>query len=173
MFMHVPVGGQAEVREVMSTAPVAWKNVLVLENISSIMTLQMKVSDMEIQLLDASRGQAAVTKDNILHVLLSSAPSHQLFGSARRRAQPPVSSCPLLPQDTGTETSIRLPPHKTSTPTHITTGLFLRSALTAHSSGSCSTLLSTRSRHISSPPRSTRPRTRRSAVCGMEAVGAT
>lgn len=57
MLLSVPPGSIEEVREVMQKAPVAWKTILVLENVTSVMELQVRVSDMEPQLLEASRMQ--------------------------------------------------------------------------------------------------------------------
>ena len=53
MLLHVPVGGTEEVREVMATAPGAWKNVLVLETVPSVTKLQVRISDYEGRLLQA------------------------------------------------------------------------------------------------------------------------
>lgn len=71
MLLHMGVGTAAEVREVMANAPVSWKNILVLENVHSVMDLQVCVSDMESQLLEAARVQAqsVVTRENIAYVL--------------------------------------------------------------------------------------------------------
>lgn len=71
MLLHVQVGSAEEVREVMANAPVAWRNILVLENVQNVMVLQVRVSDMEQQLLEAVRSphQSVVTRDNLVHAL--------------------------------------------------------------------------------------------------------
>ncbi|GJF00558.1 polyprotein [Phanerochaete sordida] len=85
MLLHVPVGSPEEVREVMSSAPVAWKNVLVLESVRSVMDLQVRISDMEQQLLEAHRSPStlAITKESLPAIL------KELGVDLRRRSDAP------------------------------------------------------------------------------------
>ncbi|KAI0684020.1 hypothetical protein BC835DRAFT_1422682 [Cytidiella melzeri] len=63
------VGGVEEVRSVMERAPSVWKTIVVLESVPSVMELQTRVSDLEIQLTEAVRMSRGISKDALVAAL--------------------------------------------------------------------------------------------------------
>ncbi|KAI0812776.1 hypothetical protein BC629DRAFT_1280051, partial [Irpex lacteus] len=63
------IGGPEEVRLVMERAPSVWKTILVVESIPSVMELQTRLSDLEVQLIEAVRGPQTVSRDALVGAL--------------------------------------------------------------------------------------------------------
>ncbi|KAF7789596.1 hypothetical protein EIP86_000542, partial [Pleurotus ostreatoroseus] len=73
MLLHVPVGGQEEVREVLEKVPVTWKTILHSDTLYSVVELQQRVRELSAQLLDAARagGKPALMEDSLPALLRS------------------------------------------------------------------------------------------------------